>query len=188
MFSTRDLTILFSIFFQPIRCLHRKLCPAGLFDLLEFAFVSYDTRIKQAGVDIMQMALETSPRMIRIQIIEQATHKGSKVFLDAILNQIIAEPNVDFISQFAHAILTLLDVNLEAAEESNSTSAFQGSESADDGSGRPDPSVEHFWTSFTRGTSALWSNLCWSSREVFELDQRNVNLVEKGVDVTFQKS
>lgn len=104
----------------------------------------------------MQMTLETSPRMIRIQIIGQASHKGSKVFLDAILNQIIPELNVDLISQFADAILTLLDVNPEATEESNSTSAFQGSESADDDSGRPDPSAEAFLDLFyTRYLSTL---------------------------------
>ena len=60
------------------------------------------------------------------------------------MNQIISEPNVDFISQFADAVQTLLDVNPEAAEESNSTSALQGSESADDDSDRPDPSAEAF--------------------------------------------
>ncbi|KAF9340990.1 Platinum sensitivity protein [Linnemannia elongata] len=151
---------------------YRKLCPAGLFELLEFAFVSDDTLVKQAGVDIMHMALETSSRKIRIQIIEQNSHKDSKMFLGAILNQVIAEPNVDFISQFAHVVQTLLDVNPEAIEESNSTSALQGSGPADDDSNRPDPSVEAFLDLFyTQYLSILVKPLLGLTRSSTSLDQ-----------------
>ncbi|KAG9071006.1 Platinum sensitivity protein [Linnemannia hyalina] len=152
---------------------YRKLCPAGLFELLEHAFVSDDTRVKQAGVEIMQIALETSPRVIRMQIIEQNSHKGSKVFLDAILKQIIAQSNVDFISQFTDAVQTLLNVNPEAAEDSISTSALRGSESADDVSDRPDPSAEAFLDLFyTQYLSTLVKPVLELTRSSTSLDHR----------------
>ncbi|KAF8947793.1 SET and MYND domain-containing protein 3 [Haplosporangium gracile] len=72
------------------------------------------TMAKKTTIDVY------SPRLIRILIIEQTTRKDPKVFFDAVLNQVILEPNVDSIFQFADVVQALLDVNPEVAKENNS--------------------------------------------------------------------
>ncbi|KAG0059379.1 hypothetical protein BGZ89_000446 [Linnemannia elongata] len=44
-------------------------------------------KIKQAGIEIMQMSLETSSSLVRAQRVKWATRKGSKDVFDALWNQ-----------------------------------------------------------------------------------------------------
>ncbi|KAG0290179.1 Platinum sensitivity protein [Linnemannia gamsii] len=97
---------------------YSTLCPLGFFGLLEFAFVSDDLLAKHAGIETLHMALKTSPRLIRAEIVEQASRKGSKVFLDALLIQAMVEPSVRSMVKCMDAVQGLLDVNPELSKRS----------------------------------------------------------------------
>ncbi|KAF8942505.1 Platinum sensitivity protein [Haplosporangium gracile] len=159
---------------------YRKLCPAGLFDLLEFAFVTFDAQVKQAGIEIMQMAMKTSPRLILTQIVEQATRRDSKVFLDAFLNQVILERNINSLSQLVDAIQALLDVNPEKSARTTSNSFLHGGNAADNDSDRSDASAEAFLDLFyTQYFATLAEPLLALTNDSTSLDRPTSALREK---------
>lgn len=124
--------------------LYSKLCPLGFFDLLEFAFVSDDLRAKHAGIKTLHMALKTSSRLIRAEIVEQANRKDSKVFLDALLIQAMVEPSVETMVSCMDAVQDLLDVNPELSKRSTPSPSHCGGKPAGNTLDPLDSSAEAF--------------------------------------------
>ncbi|KAK3831441.1 MAG: component of IIS longevity pathway SMK-1-domain-containing protein [Linnemannia elongata] len=91
--------------------IYRKLFQLGLFNLFEFAFASDCIRVKQAGTDILLMALADSSGSIRTHIVEQAKDKSNKAFLDGVINQFLTDNDANLMPQLTEIIRVLVDID-----------------------------------------------------------------------------
>ncbi|KAF9135880.1 Platinum sensitivity protein [Mortierella sp. 14UC] len=97
--------------------IYKKLDPFDFMRLLEFAAGASNTRVKQTGVEILQMALEANPNFIRNHIARRPSTNNFKAFFDSIINQSLAEANAGIMPHFTVAIRTLLDIKDELRDE-----------------------------------------------------------------------
>ncbi|KAF9130680.1 Platinum sensitivity protein [Mortierella sp. 14UC] len=97
--------------------IYRKLDPFDFMRLLEFTAGTSNARVKQAGIEILQMALDTDPNFIRTHIAKRPSINSFKGFFDSIINQSLAEADVGVMPHFTVAIRTLLDIKGELRDE-----------------------------------------------------------------------
>ncbi|OAQ27146.1 DUF625-domain-containing protein [Linnemannia elongata AG-77] len=101
------------------RGIYRRLFQLGLFCLFEFAFASNCVRVKQAGTEIVLMALEERAGSIRTHIVEQAKDKSDKAFFDGVINQFLTENDANLMPQLTEIIRVLVDIDPEYADDSS---------------------------------------------------------------------
>ncbi|KAF9133691.1 Platinum sensitivity protein [Mortierella sp. 14UC] len=103
--------------------IYRKIAHIGLSDLLEFAFKSTDNRVKQAGVDILFLALEKNPRSIHLSIVDHPkAGKDTKGFFTVMMNEIRKGTDTNYMPRFAEAIHILMDIDPMQPNEDDSAS------------------------------------------------------------------
>ncbi|KAK3846167.1 MAG: component of IIS longevity pathway SMK-1-domain-containing protein [Linnemannia gamsii] len=99
--------------------IYKKLDPFDFMRLLEFVAGADNARVKQAGIEILQLALDTNPNFIRSHIARRPSTNSFKGFFDTIINQSLTETDVCIMPQFTESIRTLLDIKSELTDEDN---------------------------------------------------------------------
>ncbi|KAF8941324.1 Platinum sensitivity protein [Haplosporangium gracile] len=123
--------------------IYRRLFQLGLFTLIEFAFASDCTRVKQTGTDILLMALEDSSGSIRTHIVEQAKDKSNKAFFDSVITQFLTENDANLMPQLTEIIKILVDIDPESADD-NGLGLPVGGPFSVENSSRLDPDADQF--------------------------------------------
>ena len=163
-----------------IRCRasFRRLFQLGLFNLFEFAFASNCLRVKQAGTDILLMALEDSSGSIRTHIVEQAKDKSDKAFFDGIINQFLTENDANLMPQLTEIIRVLVDIDPESADD-NGLGLPVGAPFSVVISSRLDPDADRFLDLFyTQYCSMLVAPVLQLMRSMFLIQTRLCHVVD----------
>ncbi|KAF9138050.1 Platinum sensitivity protein [Mortierella sp. GBA39] len=151
--------------------IYRRLFQQGLFSMFEFAFASDCVRVKQAGTDILLMALEDSSGSIRTHIVEQARGKSNKPFFDGVINQFLTENDANLMSQLTEIIRVLVDIDPESADD-NGMGMLVGAPFSVMISSRLDPDADQFLDLFyTQYCSTLVAPVLQLTRTSTSLDR-----------------
>ena len=88
--------------------LYNKCAENGLYDVIEYALLHKDIRVRLAGADVVMIAIEHDPTVLRSTIAKQL-EQGKKPLLTTLYQLIQDEPDLGLKSQFFECVRILLD-------------------------------------------------------------------------------
>jgi protein phosphatase-4 regulatory subunit 3 len=88
--------------------LYNKCAENGLYDVIEYALRHQDQRVRAAGADVVMIAIEHDPTVLRASISKQQ-EDGTKPLLKTLYEAIHSEPDLGLKLQFVECVRVLLD-------------------------------------------------------------------------------
>jgi protein phosphatase-4 regulatory subunit 3 len=96
--------------------LYNKCAENGLYDVLEYALRHQDQKVRAAGADVVMIAIEHDPTVLRATISKQQ-EDGMKPLLKTLYEAIHSEPDLGLKLQFVECVRILLDPSTLAPVE-----------------------------------------------------------------------
>ena len=88
--------------------LYNKCAENGLYDVIEYALLHKDIRVRLAGADVVMIAIEHDPTVLRSTIAKQL-EEGKRPLLTTLYESIHHEPDLGLKLQFFECVRILLD-------------------------------------------------------------------------------
>jgi protein phosphatase 4 regulatory subunit 3 len=88
--------------------LYNKCAENGLYDVIEYALRHEDQKVRAAGADVVMIAIEHDPTVLR-QTIAKQQEDGTKPLLKTLYEAIQSEPDLGLKFQFVECVRVLLD-------------------------------------------------------------------------------